>query len=321
VEYASGEAERLNLPSTAEGTSVKLFIGGVPLAMSDEELRDYFSEFGQVTECHVLAPKIANPAVQTKAAFVRFARKADALTAIEKLDKKVPFPGVERPMDVRIAENRNESKPDDRMPYTTRPGAYQQPQRGYAQPSMGYQAQPQRALPGSMVPPAAPMRTPRTIGVWTEFHAPDGRPYYHNTVTNVTSWDPPVEFRLAGPPAPPPPMYHTGMPAPTQSSPEAKGPAGSNLFVFHVPADWSEAELYGQFAPFGNVIGYRIARERETGRPKGFGFVSFDNPGSAQAAMGSLNGIIVSNGKRLKVSLKKGEEGYAAGPMTYAAPY
>jgi RNA recognition motif-containing protein len=86
VEYAAGEAERLNLPTTAEGTSVKLFVGGIPISMSDDELREYFSAYGQVTECHILPQKTTNPVIQTKAAFVRFARKADGLNAIEALD-------------------------------------------------------------------------------------------------------------------------------------------------------------------------------------------------------------------------------------------
>jgi CUG-BP- and ETR3-like factor len=324
VEYASGEAERLNLPSTAEGTSVKLFIGGVPLSMTDDELREYFSEYGQVTECHVLAPKSSNPLIQTKAAFVRFARKADAMAAIDKLDKKVSFPGVERVMDVRVAEARTEApKPDDRPPMRGSM-AQRAPGMPYAMPQQHHRT----GQTGPMMhpPPAAPARPPRTMGVWTEFYAADGRPYYHNSVTNVTTWDPPVEFRLVGPPAPAPPAYHQSVQissGPVQPGGDAKGPAGANLFVFHVPMEWTESDMYSHFAPYGNVLTYRIARERETNRPKGFGFVSFDSPMSAQAAISGLNGMMVSNGKRLKVSLKKGEEGFVPGmaPSHYAMPY
>lgn len=325
VEYAAGEAERLNLPTTAEGTSVKLFVGGVPLAMSDDELRDYFSAHGQVTECHILPQKTSNPVIQTKAAFVRFARKADGLKAIEILDKKVAFPGVERTMDVRVAEGR-ETKPEDRQGART----FQQPQQmGQRFPT--HQQQPRPMAPMAPIAPV-PMRPPRTIGVWTEYYAPDGRPYYYNSTTGVTCWDPPAEFRMAGPPAPPPPAYmqqpmggYSGAAAGAapqgNTAAESKGPTGANLFVFHVPAEWTESDLYTQFSPYGNLLSYRIAREKETNRPKGFAFVSYDNAGSGQAAIGSLNGMIVSNGKRLKVSVKKGEEGFAGGPTAYAQPY
>ena len=336
MEYAAGEAERLNLPTTAEGTSLKLFVGGIPVSMSDEDLREYFSEYGQVTECHVLPQKTSNPLIQTKAAFVRFARKADGLRAIETLDKKVSFPGVERSMDVRIAEGKEaKTAGDDRMA----PRQYQQQQQQHQQYqpqqhqqqqqpqqqryAMPIQQQAQSQYPQQAVP-MPPMRPPRTIGAWTEYYAPDGRPYYYNAMTAVTSWDPPVEFRIAGPPAmPSPPVYQppaSAVPTGTGGA-DAKGPSGSNLFVFHVPAEWTENELFTQFAPYGNIVSYRIARERETNRPKGFAFVSYDNAGSAMGAIAGLNGMVVSNGKRLKVSIKKGEDGGQPQGGSYANPY
>lgn len=45
---------------------------------------------------------------------------------------------------------------------------------------------------------------------------------------------------------------------------------------------------------------------RETGKSRGFGFVSYDNPESAIRAIHSMNGITIMN-KRLKVELKKGD--------------
>lgn len=292
--------------------------------MSDEDLRDYFSVYGQVTESHVLPQKTANPAIQTKAAFVRFARRADGEKAMETLDKKVAFPGVERTMDVRIAEGKNDAKLEDRP-------AYRPPMRGVPHQVHSRIPQANFNYAPPMAPiPAPPIRQPRTIGAWTEYYAPDGRPYYHNLMTGVTSWDAPVEFRVAGPPAPPSqPMYSSHM-APVPASAgggavDAKGPAGSNLFVFHVPTEWTESDLFSQFSQFGNLISYRVAREKESNRPKGFAFVSYDNAGSASAAIAGLNGMIVGTGKRLKVSLKKGEEGTGMSPFGgfphRAAPY
>ena len=323
VEYASGEAERLNLPSTAEGTSVKLFVGGVPLEMTDEDLRDFFSSYGQVTECHILPQKTANPAIQTKAAFIRFARRADGEKAMETLDKKVSFPGVERTMDVRIAEGKNDAKLDDRP-------AYRPPMRVPPTHTPSRLQQYLNFAPPIAPIPVPPMRHPRTIGAWTEYYAPDGRPYYHNAMTGVTSWDTPIEFRVAGPPMPPAqPAYPHLLPSPGPAganAPDAKGPAGCNLFVFHVPTEWTESDLFSHFSQFGNLISYRIAREKESNRPKGFAFVSFDNAGSASAAIAGLNGMIVGTGKRLKVSLKKGEEGggmpnFSAGFPLRTSPY
>lgn len=78
----------------------------------------------------------------------------------------------------------------------------------------------------------------------------------------------------------------------------------SNLFVFHIPSQLTTRTLYDMFSPYGNVVSTRIMVERDTGRSRGFGFVSFDNPEAADAAIRALDGCQVQN-KRLKVSHKK----------------
>ena len=79
---------------------------------------------------------------------------------------------------------------------------------------------------------------------------------------------------------------------------------GSNLFIFHLPNDWTDEDLRQNFETFGLIVSARIMTDRETGRSRGFGFVSYDNPQSAQAAVRGMNGFSVL-GKRLKVQLKK----------------
>ena len=58
------------------------------------------------------------------------------------------------------------------------------------------------------------------------------------------------------------------------------------------------------FLPFGNVISSKVFIDRATNQSKCFGFVSFDNPGSAQAAITAMNGFQIGM-KRLKVQLKR----------------
>ena len=58
------------------------------------------------------------------------------------------------------------------------------------------------------------------------------------------------------------------------------------------------------FLPFGNVISSKVFIDRATNQSKCFGFVSFDNPTSAQAAIQAMNGFQIGM-KRLKVQLKK----------------
>ncbi|KAL7518950.1 hypothetical protein ACHAWX_003750 [Stephanocyclus meneghinianus] len=93
----------------------------------------------------------------------------------------------------------------------------------------------------------------------------------------------------------------------------AKGPEGANLFIFHIPNDFSNQEMYDMFAQYGNVLSARIMVEAETGRSRGFGFVSFDSTESAANAIKHLNGFPIK-GKRLKVQHKqiRGKDPYEA---------
>jgi RNA recognition motif-containing protein len=55
----------------------------------------------------------------------------------------------------------------------------------------------------------------------------------------------------------------------------------------------------------GNVTDCFIPRDRETGRPRGFGFVTFDTTDSANSSVESMNGKEYG-GRTLKVNLAQG---------------
>mmetsp|Transcript_2135 Transcript_2135/g.4828 ORF Transcript_2135/g.4828 Transcript_2135/m.4828 type:complete len:466 (-) Transcript_2135:202-1599(-) len=85
------------------------------------------------------------------------------------------------------------------------------------------------------------------------------------------------------------------------------GPPGCNLFVFHLPDDWTDDDLHEYFAPHGNVVSAKVMKELGTGRSRGFGFVSYEDRVSAATAIKKMQGYKIL-GKRLKVEFKKGEQ-------------
>ncbi|KDO28167.1 hypothetical protein SPRG_06214 [Saprolegnia parasitica CBS 223.65] len=105
---------------------------------------------------------------------------------------------------------------------------------------------------------------------------------------------------------------------PIQTTESGQGPPGCNLFVFHIPNDMTNQDLFNYFATFGNVISARIMVEKETGRSRGFGFVSYDNAPSADAAIKGMNGFQVGR-KRLKVQHKKEKGGMYEDDMDQGA--
>lgn len=73
-----------------------------------------------------------------------------------------------------------------------------------------------------------------------------------------------------------------------------------NIYVGNLPFSVTEEELRELFEPFGAIISLKLITDRETGRPRGFGFVEMDNA-DADAAIKALNNTELG-GRNLKVN-------------------
>lgn len=63
-----------------------------------------------------------------------------------------------------------------------------------------------------------------------------------------------------------------------------------NIFVGNLAYSTTEQDLQQAFAAFGSVQTTKIVMDRDTGRPRGFGFIEMENKTEAIKAISALNG-------------------------------
>jgi cold-inducible RNA-binding protein len=74
-----------------------------------------------------------------------------------------------------------------------------------------------------------------------------------------------------------------------------------NIYVGNLPFSLTDGELEDLFVEFGSVSRARHMTDRETGRPRGFGFVEMENREEGETAIEKLNGLEI-DGRALKVN-------------------
>jgi RNA recognition motif-containing protein len=84
------------------------------------------------------------------------------------------------------------------------------------------------------------------------------------------------------------------------------------LYVGNLSFKTTEAQLRDLFAQYGEVSSAQLVMDRETGRPRGFGFVEFTNDEQARAAIAALHGQNV-DGRDLTVNEAKPREAGGGG--------
>ena len=73
------------------------------------------------------------------------------------------------------------------------------------------------------------------------------------------------------------------------------------IYIGNLSYSITKNQLESEFESFGTITSSRIIRDRQTGRSKGFGFVTFSQASAAQKAL-SRNGSDL-RGRQLRVSL------------------
>ena len=84
------------------------------------------------------------------------------------------------------------------------------------------------------------------------------------------------------------------------------------IYVGNLSFNTTEAQMRQLFEAHGTVTSASLVMDRDTGRPRGFGFVEMSDDGQARAALAALNGKNV-DGRDLTVNEAKPREAGAGG--------
>ncbi|CAN4091047.1 unnamed protein product [Withania somnifera] len=78
------------------------------------------------------------------------------------------------------------------------------------------------------------------------------------------------------------------------------------LFVGNLAWSVTSESLAQAFREFGTVVGARVLYDGETGRSRGYGFVSFETREEMENALNNLNGVEL-DGRAMRISLAQGK--------------
>ncbi|KAM6125226.1 CUGBP Elav-like family member 6 isoform 22-T22 [Phoenicopterus ruber ruber] len=312
-------------PADSEGRGDrKLFVGMLGKQQSEDDVRRLFEPFGQIEECTILrGPDGASKGC----AFVKYGSHAEAQAAINSLHGSQTMPGASSSLVVKFADTDKE-RTLRRMhqmagqlgifnPMTIQFGAY----GAYTQAIMQQQAALMAAAQGTCLNPmaaiaAAQMQQMAAFNVSGLVAAPLTPSSGTSTPPGIsTAPVPSIATPIGVNGFSPLPPQTNGQPAsetiytngihpypaqsPTVADPLQQAYAGMQHYAaprFSPPAAYPTA-----YAPISQAFPQQAPIIPQQQRE---GFVSFDNPTSAQAAIQAMNGFQIGM-KRLKVQLKR----------------
>lgn len=95
-----------------------------------------------------------------------------------------------------------------------------------------------------------------------------------------------------------------------------------NIYIGNLSFDTTEDQLRQAFEGFGEVSTVKIITDRDSGKPRGFGFIEMGSDNEATAAIAGLNGQEL-NGRELNVNEAKprNDSGNRGGKGGYRKSY
>ena len=81
----------------------------------------------------------------------------------------------------------------------------------------------------------------------------------------------------------------------------------AKLYVGNLSYDTTEDGLRAKFAEAGTVVSVEVIKDRDTGRTKGFAFVTMSNQEEAENAIKLFNGKTLDN-REIKVNIARPRE-------------
>lgn len=113
-------------------------------------------------------------------------------------------------------------------------------------------------------------------------------------------------------------MLSSSAPAPTPADSADDNP-GNNLHVAPLSRDTQDADLDALFSRFGPLLKAQVMRDPHSRLVRGFGFVTFERPEDARAAIDALNGHEL-HGRALHVTLARRARARPPTPGKYLGP-
>lgn len=87
----------------------------------------------------------------------------------------------------------------------------------------------------------------------------------------------------------------------------------NKLYVGNLPFSVDESQLRGIFSQYGEISELALIMDRDTGRPKGFGFVTFANQQAAEKALEQNGKDLGGRALRVNIATEKPRTGGGGG--------